>query len=71
MRGSKPSQRAAARCSRIAIAGPAIMAEKRKINGNRSDHQRTFTLCGMQRHQSPSDDWWRCDSVTPRSMIGM
>ena len=31
---TKPSQRAAARCSRIAIAGPAIIAENRKTNGN-------------------------------------
>ena len=71
MRGSKPSQRAAARCSRIAIAGPAIMAEKRKSSGSCSDHQRTFTLCGMSVINVPSDDWCRCDSVTPRSMIGM
>src|SRR5271165_1257196 len=52
--------------SKIVIANPTAIADRKKNTGSSGLHQNGCSLFGMMRYSVPSDDWCRVESSTPR-----
>src|ERR1017187_7538015 len=52
--------------SKIVMANPTAIADKKKKTGSSGLHQNGCSLLGMIRYRVPSDDWCSVDSSTPR-----
>src|SRR5271165_1725015 len=52
--------------SKMVIANPTAIADRKKKTGSSGLHQNGCSLFGMIRYSVPSDDWCRVESSTPR-----
>src|SRR5271157_2850678 len=52
--------------SKMVIASPTAIADRKKKTGNSGLYQNGCSLLGMIRYSVPSDDWCRVESSTPR-----
>src|ERR1017187_3642244 len=52
--------------SKIVMANPTAIADKKKNTGSSGLYQNGCSLLGMMRYSVPSEDWCKVESSTPR-----
>src|SRR5208337_1737647 len=57
--------------SKMVIASPTQIAERKKRKGSSGVYQKGCNLFGTIRYKLPSEDWCRVESMTPAITSGM